>query len=62
MSIIRSKAFVHYVIGILCVGLGAELSSRTGSMLPLAMGSAVALMVTAGLVKAIRSRNRARAR
>lgn len=62
MSIIRTKAFIHYVIGILCVGLGAEVSSRMDSMLPLAMGSAMALMVTAGLVRAIRSRKQPRSR
>jgi hypothetical protein len=56
MSVLRGKAFRHYLFGIACVAVGAQISSMTNSMLPLAMGSAVAIMTTLGLVKAIRAR------
>jgi len=53
MSIVRSKAFVLYLCGILCVALGAQVSSITQSMLPLALAGAAAVMLTAALVRDI---------
>jgi len=55
MHIIRSAAFVRYVIGFACLLLGAGASSALHSMLPLAMGSAVAVLCTASLVREIRA-------
>jgi hypothetical protein len=60
MSLLRSPAFRHYGIGLVSVVAGAGLTSATGSMLPLAMGSALALMNTVALVRAIRARAAAR--
>ncbi|MCY7314227.1 MAG: hypothetical protein LH480_00960 [Rubrivivax sp.] len=54
-SVLRSAAMRHYVMGLAAVAAGGGLSSATGSMLPLALGSAAALMGMAGLVRAIRS-------
>ena len=62
MSIFYSKAFWYYLLGILAVALGAQLSSVTNSMLPLAMGSAWAIIMTAGLVKANLAKRRAKRR
>lgn len=62
MSILRSRWFRQYGIGLLSVVLGAGFSSATESMLPLAMGSAVALIATVGLVREIRARAAARRR
>jgi hypothetical protein len=58
MSFFRSKAFVLYLVGLLCVAAGAQISSLTHSMFPLAVGAAAAVMTTLGLVKAVRARHR----
>src|SRR4051812_1203564 len=58
MSFFRTRAFLFYAVGILCVAAGAQVSSETHSMLPLALGAATAVMATVGLVKAIRERRR----
>ena len=60
MTILHSKAFRFHALGLCAVVTGAGLSESTGSMLPLAMGGALALMTTAGLVREIRKRGRAR--
>ena len=60
MTILHSKAFRVHALGLCAVAAGAGLSESTGSMLPLAMGGALALMTTAGLVREIRKRSRAR--
>lgn len=51
----RHPAFHRYLLGIACVAGGAELSSRTQSMLPLALGAATAVMTTLGAIRAIRA-------
>ncbi len=58
MSLLRHRAFVLYLVGIVCVAAGAQLSALTHSMLPLALGAAAAVMTTFGLVRAIRARRR----
>ena len=60
MTLPHSKAFRVHALGLCAVIGGAGLSESSGSMLPLAMGSALALMTTIGLVREIRRRNRAR--
>ena len=60
MTLLHSKAFRIHALGLCAVVGGAGLSESSGSMLPLAMGSALALMTTVGLVREIRRRNRAR--
>ena len=60
MSLLHSKAFRVHALGLCAIVGGAGLSESSGSMLPLAMGSALALMTTVGLVREIRKRNRAR--
>ena len=60
MTLLHSKAFRVHALGLCAVVGGAGLSESSGSMLPLAMGSALALMTTVGLVREIRRRNRAR--
>ena len=60
MSLLHSKACRVHALGLCAVVGGAGLSESSGSMLPLAMGSALALMTTVGLVREIRRRNRAR--
>ena len=60
MSLLHSKAFRVHALGLCAIVGGAGLSESSGSMLPLAMGSALALMTSVGLVREIRKRNRAR--
>lgn len=60
MSILTSKPFAVHCLGLCAVVIGAAFSEQFGSMLPLAMGSALALMTTAGLVREIRRRARLR--
>lgn len=60
MSLLRSPVFRHYLLGLACVAIGAGLSERLGSMLPLAMGSAFALMTMVALVRELRTRAEAR--
>lgn len=55
-SLLRQPAFRRYLLGLLCVVAGAGGTSLTGSMWPLAMGSSVAVMYTAGWVAHIRGR------
>jgi len=62
MHIFCSKAFRAHVLGLCAVFAGAAFTDSTGSMLPLAMGAALALMTTAALVREIRTRSRARRR
>lgn len=60
MTLLHSKACRVHALGLCAVVGGAGLSESSGSMLPLAMGSALALMTTVGLVREIRRRNQAR--
>ena len=60
MTLLHSKAIRIHALGLCAVIGGAGLSESSGSMLPLAMGSALALMTTVGLVREIRRRHRAR--
>ena len=60
MTLLHSKAFRVHALGLCAVVGGAGLSVSSGSMLPLALGSALALMTTVGLVREIRRRNQAR--
>ena len=60
MTLLHSKAFRVHALGLCAVVGGAGLSESSGSMLPLAMGSALALMTTVGLVREICRRNQAR--
>ncbi len=60
MSVLRTRAFRHYVVGLLGTFFGAWLSGVTGSMLPLALGAAALLLLTAPLVKAAWSMKAAR--
>jgi len=60
MRHLRSSGFRHYLFGFVCLLVGAGLSGEFDSMLPLAMGSAAALMGTASLVRDIRAAGRAR--
>ena len=55
MKLFRSRAFVRYAIGFACLLVGAAVSGETHSMLPLAMGSAVAVLCTVSLVRDIRA-------
>lgn len=45
-----------YGLGLLCVAAGAGATEMMGSMWPLALGSSVAVMCTAALVRDIRDR------
>lgn len=56
MSILRSKAFLFYGLGLCAIVGGAAWAESSGSMLPLAMASALALMTMVGLVHEIRAR------
>ena len=60
MSLLHSKALRVHALGLCAIFGGAGLSESSSSMLPLAMGSALALMTTVGLVREIRKRHRAR--
>ena len=53
MSSLRSRAFRHYLSGLLCTFAGAWLTEASGSLWPLALGAAVLLMCTLPLVKAV---------
>lgn len=55
-----APALRRYALGMTCLLLGAGWTEASGSMLPLAMGSAAALMCTADLVKSLRARAAAR--
>lgn len=57
---VRSAALRSYGLGLLCVVGGAGLTSLAGSMWPLALGSSVAVMCTAALVRDIRCQAAAR--
>lgn len=62
MSILRSPALRRYGAGLCAVVVGAGFTSLTESMLPLAMGSALAVICTAGLVREIHEHARGRHR
>lgn len=49
----RKRVLLNYLLGIACTVIGAGLTSVTDSLLPLAMGGAVAIMCTWSLVRAI---------
>ena len=53
MSLLHSAVFLRYAFGFACLLLGAAVSGETHSMLPLAMGSAVAVLCTASFVREI---------
>ena len=56
MFLLRNRVFRHYVIGLICTFAGAWLTGVTGSMLPLALGAAAAILQTPPLVRAIWSK------
>lgn len=56
MSFLRSRVFHHYLIGLGCAFAGAWLTDVTGSMLPLALGAAMAVVQTPPLVRAVWSK------
>lgn len=56
MSFLRSKVFRHYLLGLGSTFAGAWLTDVTGSMLPLALGAATALVQTPPLVRAVWSK------
>jgi len=60
MRHLRSAAFRSYLIGFACLLVGAWLSGELHSMLPLAMGSAAAVLGTASLVREIIAAGRKR--
>jgi len=60
MRHLRSAAFRSYLIGFACLLVGAWLSGELHSMLPLAMGSAAAVLGTASLVREISAAGRKR--
>lgn len=60
MSWLRRPACRSYGFGLLCVMGGAGVTSMVGSMWPLALGSSVAVMCTAALVRDIRGQAAAR--
>lgn len=60
MPLLRRPAFRHHLLGLGCVVAGAGLTDATGSMLPLALGSAVAVMTLVALVRDLRTRAAAR--
>lgn len=49
----RNRFLSNYLLGIVCIAVGAGLSSATDSLLPLAMGGSVGVMCTWSLVRAI---------
>lgn len=49
----RNRFFINYLLGIASIAIGAGVTSATDSLLPLAMGGAVAVMCTYSLVRAI---------
>jgi len=53
MSSLRKKHLQHYAAGLAATFVGAWLTAETGSMLPLALGAAAALMCTFSLVMGI---------
>ena len=57
MSALFRRVFQQYVIGLLCLFIGAWATGETGSMLPLALGASALLLCTASLVKAICSKS-----
>lgn len=60
MSFVRRPVLRSYGLGLLCVVVGAGATSLVGSMWPLALGSSVAVMCTAALVRDIRRQAAAR--
>ena len=59
MSLLSSTPVRHYVVGLLCTGLGAWLTAALDSLLPLAFGGAVLVMTTIPLIRAIRRQHAA---
>ena len=53
MSHLRSKTFQHYLLALAGTFAGAWLTDVTGSMLPLALGAAGALLKTLPLARAL---------
>lgn len=58
MTSLRTQSLCRYAAGLLAVFVGAGLTAQTGSMLPLALGAAAALMCTVSLVRVIWSGRR----
>ncbi|MCK7494888.1 MAG: hypothetical protein MZW92_30070 [Comamonadaceae bacterium] len=56
MSFLRTPAFRHYALGLAGIVAGAGFTSASGSMWPLALGSAPAVTGTWALVREIRER------
>ena len=59
MSLFSSTPVRHYVVGLLCTGFGAWLTAAVDSLFPLALGSAVLVMTTMPLIRAVRGRHAA---
>ena len=55
-ELLRSPAFRRYAFGLTCTFAGAGLTDATGSMWPLALGSAITVMATAQWVQDVRRR------
>ena len=53
MSKLRNRVLLNYLVGIASTVIGAGVTSAVDSLLPLAMGGAVAVMCTYSLVRAI---------
>ncbi|KQW42270.1 MULTISPECIES: hypothetical protein [unclassified Roseateles] len=49
----RHPVLLNYLLGIASIVIGAGVTSATDSLLPIAMGGAVAVMCTYSLVRAI---------
>lgn len=56
MPSLPRRAVRDYALGLLSLFVGAGMTGASGSMWPLAMGGAVAVMCTAALVRDIRAR------
>ena len=56
MKLLRSPSFKRYAFGLSCTVAGAGLTDATGSMWPLALGSAITVMLTAQWVQDVRRR------
>ena len=53
MSLLHSKVFRHYALGLVCTFVGAWGTAVTESMLPLALGAAASILATVPLVQQI---------
>jgi hypothetical protein len=56
MTLPRSTAFRHYLLGLGCTLAGAGLTESSGSWWPLALGASVLVMATVGWVRHVHRR------